>query len=50
MGARTTARRSPLASLLPRLAGMLLTAGLAASLAVVPSSGPSPAPAAGTCG
>lgn len=46
MGARTTARRSPLASLFPRLAGTLLAAGLAASLAVVPS-GPTPAPAAG---
>ena len=46
MGARTTARRSPLASLLPRLVGTLLAAGLAATLAVVPSS-PSPAPAAG---
>ena len=46
VGARTTARRSPLASLLPRLAGTLLTAGLAASLAIVPS-GPSSAPAAG---
>ena len=46
MGTRTTARRSPLTALLPRLVGTLLAAGLVASLAVVPSS-PSPAPRAG---